>query len=360
MTIKNKYTFAIFSIFTLFFSSIGIANAQDINNAGTVTRSTKRTTPSTRKKQTDNINKELKLSNRAQIFSEISQSNSKNASWSRVVYRKLDLDKEENAVLYYPEYPSIAKRNLFANIFELLRTSQISAYEYLDGTEFYDEEHELKFVDFLEKYNIPYKKGPKNSLSIEVADIPSNQVKAYYIKENNYFDLNTSSFNIEIEAICPIMYDLSDYGDTLSMPLFWIKYSDLKPYISEEYVMISSNNNVENYTLSDYFDLNIYKGDIVKTLNLRGKSLMQITNNSDSLKLIQNKIEREIKNAEYILDESCIKEVSKNEASLTDKQKDISDKRNSRDKRVSSSKKDVPKETKPTTTKSSRSVRRSR
>ena len=58
-----------------------------------------------------------------------------NARWMRVIYREVDLTKEENAPLYYPTQPMNGQMNLFSTLFQLVCEGRINVYEYMDGYE---------------------------------------------------------------------------------------------------------------------------------------------------------------------------------------------------------------------------------
>ena len=59
--------------------------------------------------------------------------------WMRVIYRAIDLDKDANAALYFPEEPIAGQENLFRIIMRLLASNTVPAYEYLDGREIFTE-----------------------------------------------------------------------------------------------------------------------------------------------------------------------------------------------------------------------------
>jgi hypothetical protein len=84
-------------------------------------------------------------------------------------------------------------------------------------------------------------------------------------------------------------------GEATQYPLFWVKYSDLEPFLSRQTVMTSNVNNAAVMSMDDYFTLNKYKGKIYKTNNMLGKTLVQIAG-GDSAKLSeeQKRIEAEL------------------------------------------------------------------
>ena len=64
--------------------------------------------------------------------------------WMRVIYRSIDLDKDKNAALYFPEEPIEGQENLFRIIMRLLANNTIPAYEYLDGREIFTDQYRIK------------------------------------------------------------------------------------------------------------------------------------------------------------------------------------------------------------------------
>ena len=85
-------------------------------------------------------------------------------------------------------------------------------------------------------------------------------------------------------------------GEASKYPLFWVKYSDLEPFLSRQTVMTSNLNNAATMSMDDYFTLNRYDGTIYKTNNMLGKTLVQLCD-GDTTKLSaeQKRIEAELK-----------------------------------------------------------------
>ncbi len=221
--------------------------------------------------------------------------------WRRDVYRELDLNDEANAALYYPVEPDGQHVNLFTLLFKLIMAGPnhggIAAYSYdvNSGSEKFDEALRLSPKKFLDDYHIFYEKTDRG-VHIDDSDIPSAEVKAYYIKESSYYDQNTSSFHRQVTALCPVMFRDDDFGDgATKYPLFWVRYSDLAPFLAKQMVMTSNVNNAAMMSIADYFATNSYKGKIYKTNNMLGKTLAQEVG-GDSVKLAkaQQRIDTEI------------------------------------------------------------------
>jgi gliding motility associated protien GldN len=257
----------------------------------------KRVQESTKKESADGD-----LSVRARTFYESSTPNVKDAQWTRVIYRELDLTQGANASLYYPEDPIEGQTNLFRLILGLLADGKIKAYEYLDGREIFTDKYQIQVKDVLDKFHILYEEQPARGKQqarfvIDESDVPCNEVLSYYIKERWVFDQRGSMFFSTIEAICPILHRTGDFGgDAAKYPMFWLPYEEVRPYLTQYQVMSDGLNNAPRYTFDDYFVMRRYDGKIYKTLNLQNKSLMQLYPDADSLKMAQQRIERDLTN----------------------------------------------------------------
>lgn len=236
------------------------------------------------------------MSMRAQISFPTAVDMPEEVVWRRDIYRELDLTKDENAGLYYPVEPQGKEVNLFTYIFKLAQNGYIPVYEYpTDGSDVFSDEAKVQMRTILDNYHIYYEEQD-GKLKVDNSDIPSSEVRKYYLKESAYYDQANASFHIKVLALCPVMMRDDDFGDEATQyPLFWVKYSDLEPFLTRQTVMTSSLNNAATMSMDDYFTLNMYRGKIYKTNNAQGKTLMQLCN-GDTTKLSaeQKRIEKEL------------------------------------------------------------------
>ena len=213
--------------------------------------------------------------------------------WRRDIYRELDLNQEANSGLYYPVQPIGKQMNLFTYIFKLAQNGYIPIYEYStanDGQDDFSESAKIQLKTVLTDHHI-YFTEENGKLKVDNSDIPSQDVTKYYLKESAYYDQANSSFHIKVLALCPIMYD-KDFG---TEPLFWVKYSDLEPFLSRQTIMTSNVNNAAVMSMDDYFTLNKYLGKIYKTNNMLGKTLLQMVDGDETrLSDEQQRIEAEL------------------------------------------------------------------
>ena len=223
------------------------------------------------------------------------------ARWSRIIYRYIDLRKEANAPLYHPSTPAGGQRNLFATIFRLLQEDRIRVYEYLDSREEFTGEYRVNFPGLIDRFAI-YHETENGSITVNDADVPSNEVLGYYLKEAYYFDTATSSFRVQPLALCPILFRQDDDASVdTRYPLFWIQYGELEPYTRRMPLMASALNNRTTETVDDFFRKRSYSGEIYKTGNPGNRSIAQYTSTPEEMKAEQERIEQELLDFELLL-----------------------------------------------------------
>ena len=284
--------------------------------------------------QTQKNSSAVTLSERARLQYSANSTTPTELTWKRDIYRELDLTKEKNAALYYPEEPLGDRVNFFTLIFNLILENKITAYEYrLDGNELFTKDNVLDVENMLDKFYILYEKEG-NKYVVQPADIPSLLVTKYYIKESNYVEQGTSNYSTRVTAICPVFMN-SDAGTELTpYPMFWLNYDEISPYLGQTQVMTSSYNNTTNMSLDDYFVMRQYEGDIYKTSNLRNQPLAEYCENDSALVEEQIRIEKQLTDFENSL-------WSKSD----DKQKVESDSSESKGKNTTKEKRERPEKT---------------
>lgn len=239
------------------------------------------------------------ITTRAQISFPTAAPMQEDVVWRRDIYRELKLTEDANAGLYYPVEPVGSQMNLFTYIFKLMMNGPnrggIAAYNYrMDGNEMFTDSARVKPLQFLDNYHIFYERTD-HGIRLDNSDIPSGEVKGYYLKESAYYDQGTSTFHRKVVALCPIMYREDDFGDgEVKYPLFWVRYDDLAPFLSKQIIMTSNLNNAATMSVDDYFTMNLYQGKIYKTINMLGKTLAQYCPTDSAMAAEQKKIEREL------------------------------------------------------------------
>lgn len=239
-----------------------------------------------------------KITDRMQGFFETTKTHDADMAYQRDIYRSLDLTVAENTPLYFPEDIVDGQQNLFRIMLGLVVDGKIPAYEYLDGREAFTDQYKIKVGEMLDRFDIYYQKtgdGDRARYTIEEADVPTGQVLKYYIIEKWEFDRRSNRMKTRVEAICPVLGRTGDYGGDVNFPMFWVKFDQLRPFLAQQYVFLTDDNNLPQYSLDDYFNLGMYKGDIYKTKNLRNLSMAQMYPDEDDMKRAQDSIDTRLR-----------------------------------------------------------------
>ena len=244
------------------------------------------------------------VTQRMQNRLEGASANDSELQWMRVMYRSLDLTKDANGALYYPDEPVEGQDNLFRIIMKRMADGSLQGYAYLDGREVFNDDFKVKMRDVLDRFYILYseakgstEKNPK--YTIEESDIPASEVLSYYIIEKWEFDRRSNRMRTRVEAICPVLHRAGDFGaEAIRYPMFWVRYDDLRPYITTQNIFTDDDNNLATCTYDDYFQLGLYDGEIYKTRNLKNKSLMQMYPDPDELAHARDSIQQRLDNYE--------------------------------------------------------------
>jgi gliding motility associated protien GldN len=276
----------------------GAAFAQDQSSAGVVRRSTEKNRAA--------ANSSTGITDRMQSFYSTDNSSLSEADlqWMRVIYRSIDLEKDKNAALYFPEEPVEGQENLFRIIMRLLANNQLAAYEYLDGREVFTDQYRIKVRDILDRFHILYtdakgstEKNPK--FLIDESDVPSNEVLSYYIIEQWEYDTRNNRLRPRVDAICPVLHRSGDFGgEAVKYPMFWIKFADIRPWLTQQTIFVNDDNNLPTCTYDDFFNLTMYDGEIYKTRNLKNRSMMQLYPDPDDRQRAQDSIQARLDNFE--------------------------------------------------------------
>ena len=238
------------------------------------------------------------MTRRMQISYPVALDMPEDVVWRRDIYREIDLRADANAGLYYPVQPQGKEMNLFTYIFKLALNGYIPIYEYSvanDGNDDFSDGAKVTVKTMLDNYHIFYEEKD-GKVKVDNSDIPSQEVMKYFLKESAYYDQSNATFHIKPLALCPVMMREDDFGgEAAQYPLFWVKYSDLEPYLSRQTIMTSNVNNAAVMSMDDFFTLNKYQGKIYKTNNMLGKTLIQLVD-GDATRLTaeQQRIEAEL------------------------------------------------------------------
>jgi gliding motility associated protien GldN len=211
-----------------------------------------------------------------------------------------------NYPLYYPETAVDGRESFFSILFKLINEKKVPAFRFDYTTERFGKDDLIDFEEeVLKKFEVIYKVKTNpttkvKTFQIEDSDIPNREVIKYYMKEVWFFDKNSSTFNVKIISICPVL--VTDRGvGTQSFPLCWIPFDNLRPYLVQREVMITDKNNGARMSYDDLFIKRRFASNIYKESNLQNRMILDYNATPEDVKREQERIQREILNEEQDL-----------------------------------------------------------
>ncbi len=222
--------------------------------------------------------------------------------WQKVVYRVLDLREKMNYPLYYPEEPGNGRESLFSVMFKLIQQKKVPAFNFEFNYEKFTKDNLIDFEEFLNKFEVIYKTQTDpvtkiKAFEIEESDIPNREVIKYFLKEVWFFDKNSSTFNVKLISICPVI--VTDRGVGIqNFPLFWIPYDALRPFLVQREVMITDKNNGARMSFDDLFIKRRFASNLYKESNLQNRMILDYSSTPDEVKREQFRIQTDILNEE--------------------------------------------------------------
>ena len=175
--------------------------------------------------------------------------------WSRRYFRLIDLREKMNQPLYYPTIPTMdGRQNFMGIILDEIKAGRLTAYDPLNtdvATTYDDIEGKMGAVTTVQTVQIDAAGTTRQDTITQ--DAKPEEVKQLLLYEEWYFDKKLGKLDVRIIAIQPryMAYD-AEMGRNLNLPLFWIKYDEVRDALAKKEVFIT-NNDAQRISFDDLF-----------------------------------------------------------------------------------------------------------
>lgn len=216
--------------------------------------------------------------------------------WEKKIWRVIDTREKMNKPFVYPERP------LFQIIKDAVLGGEVVAYSVEDDKfttpiSLEDVQSMMATIDTVETID---PETYESIFEVVVNEINVADVKRYRIKEIWFVDEETSTMNVRILGIAPIIDEYDDNGNFLyERPLFWLYYPHLRELLGREDVFMEGND-AARISWENLLEMRMFSSYIFKESNVLDARLADLYSGVERL-LESQKIKMEIFNFEHDL-----------------------------------------------------------
>jgi gliding motility associated protien GldN len=215
--------------------------------------------------------------------------------WSKTLWRTIDIREKVNLPFGYPQRP------LIEILHRAAIAGDITAYD--PAVERADQFR--KVLTPAEVAKIGSRKDSMEIINVETREpewreinnpLTWDKITKYKIKEVMFFDTKTSSMQVRIIGIAPVMEDYDANGNYRGdLTMYWLHYADLRNMLSKEEAF-NPQNDQKSLSWDDIFESRMFESYIYKESNVYDRAIAEYATGKD-LQLESDRIKQ--KNFEF-------------------------------------------------------------
>jgi gliding motility associated protien GldN len=141
--------------------------------------------------------------------------------------------------------------------------------------------------------------NPEKEDTVEVNNtLQYYRISKYRVKEVWFFDTRTSSMQVRIIGIAPVMEDYDEKGNYRGdMTMYWVYFNDLRDLLAKEEVF-NPQNDRQHMSWDDLFSMRYFASYIYKESNVFDRNIQEYASGTDAL-LESDRIKQSIFETEH-------------------------------------------------------------
>lgn len=225
--------------------------------------------------------------------------------WSTRHWERIDLREKINQHLYYPIKAIPDRKSLFDVLIDGILTEGTITEVFKDdrftiGLTAQALEQLVSSFDTIQlDPDIPVNPGDPSTYFLDTISIKANNVLAYLIKSDWYFDKQRGEMKNRIIALAPYVENPKNKNN--KYPLFWVWFPDAR-YALHTHQAYNRNNQIQRMTFDEIFHLRIFNSMVYKEDNVYDREIADYKRNDALEQLLEAQMIREnLRNFEHDL-----------------------------------------------------------
>lgn len=202
--------------------------------------------------------------------------------WAKRIWRIIDVREKMNLPFKYPQQP------LSEIIHTAAKNGELTVYD--NNTANGDQFKQVLSVDDVKKLgertDTVMQINPvtlEEESVIQKSEFDPGKVVKYKLKEDWFFDEETSTQMCRIIGIAPVMEDFDMSGNYRGdMTMYWVYYPDLRPILGK-YEVFNPRNDAVRLSWEDLFEARIFESYIYKESNVYDRNIIEYATGIDAL-----------------------------------------------------------------------------
>jgi len=220
--------------------------------------------------------------------------------WEKRIWRVIDVREKMNLPFAYPEQP------FFKILSDAATKGDLPVYSVdEDGAKFKKRLSTEDVLSMLSKSDTVITFDPETyeeKITIVNNDINWEDVKRFRIKEVWFFDKETSTMQVRILGIAPMIDVRDNEGNfRFEKPMFWVYYPHARELFARHRVYTMGGNMNATISWDDYFEMRYFASYVYKESNVYDRKLEDYIPPSVDLQMESERIKSEIFNWEHDL-----------------------------------------------------------
>ena len=216
--------------------------------------------------------------------------------WEKRIWRVIDVREKMNLPFSYPERP------LFTILMDAAKSGEMTVYSAEDDkfTSKMTVEEVSSIGSSVDTVTTFDPETYEEQIQIVSNDLNPEDVKRFRIKEIWFFDQESSTLQVRIMGIAPLLDERDENGNfKYERPLFWVYYPKARDLLAREQVFNGENDN-SPISWGDLFEMRKFTSYIFKASNVKDERIQDYLSGVDRLWEC-DKIRQEIFNFEHDL-----------------------------------------------------------